>query len=295
MNRNTFCCRLILSGLTSSSTKANTSSSASFLRWYDDSSSLHLSAVWWNTVRSAAIRVHLCKSECNELTFSSMEKRKSTDKWCRSKKKSLLQVEKFSVINTDGDTLTHLAVSLLEWLPYVSIIAARRRSPFPGWIREGRRVHRDSWMESRSLPVRSLGWCGREGRLVGRCPRLRGPDLGWDSSSVPFSALQPGEERENRRARRTKRRQRWQARCFCCVYLSFSLLCPSLHVLPLSLCLSGHLLSSSYYCVRRLGSERSQRLISHQGNNTVAHPHVASELMNCWTLGDRRRLHIVAP
>ncbi|CAB1453915.1 unnamed protein product [Pleuronectes platessa] len=61
-----------------------------------------------------------------------------------------------------------------------------------------------------------------EGRLEGCCPRLRGPDLGEESSSPPFVLLHRGEARANRGARR-KKRERSQARHFALPSLPSSL------------------------------------------------------------------------
>lgn len=150
-----------------------------------------------------------------------------------------------------------------------------------------------------------------EGRLVGCYPRLRGPDLGGDSSPVPSPPFTTERGEKIRALERQKEGEitSWglitlplhtyfiPSSLLCppsrCVFYPLSPPLPSLCLwLPLSLWAS---LQAALFPYQTPGvSEFIQTDFWSGGINTVVQPHVASGLMDCWTLGDRRSFHIVA-
>lgn len=152
----------------------------------------------------------------------------------------------------------------------------------------------DSWMETWSLPVYG------EERLVGCCRRLRGPDLGEDSSTVSFLPFTMERREKIRELERSPARPCTR---FHCIHFS-SLPCPPplissffSHWLPLSLRASLHHTLLSYQAPevsKFIQTDRHECISFASGENTVVFPIVAYGLTGCWTLGDWRSLHTVA-
>lgn len=127
-------------------------------------------------------------------------------------------------------------------------------------------------------PCRYVAPAGGEGRLVGCCPRLRGPDLGEDSSPVPSLPFtierKSGRKKEEEITNKALNMLPFHPFLHPC----FSPFISSFLSLPLPsslidfLCLSGHLFIPFYYRIRHPGSASSSRQTDvsvsacHQGN-----------------------------
>lgn len=168
----------------------------------------------------------------------------------------------FSGINTDGDVLTHLATTASQNDCCTSLSLLCVVQYFLG-VLEYKHMSLQCYSSFQVCLCQYVALVGEEGRLVGCCPRLRGYDLGKDSSPVP--SLPFTMERMEKGGRQKKGE----------ITNPFFISTTPSSLID-SLCFSGHLFSPLYYRTRHSGSVSSSRQTMYQLLiNAVVHPHVA--------------------
>lgn len=106
------------------------------------------------------------------------------------------------MINTDGDVLTHLATtaSQNDCCTSLSLLCVVQ---YVLGVLEYKHTSLQCYSSFQVCLCQYVALVGEEGRLVGCCPRLRGYDLGKDSSpvpSLPFTMERMEEDKKRERS-----------------------------------------------------------------------------------------------